>query len=159
MHRIALLLPVVLASCGGKDAAAPPKPAGKVSEVADVRITVTSVDVGPLDFGDTKSEETYIRIRLLVENLSDRRKINYSVSAGDAKLTDDIGNEYAVSNVPIFGENVEGATGSGSIYPGKSVPELLFGEPPVEKARTLTLTVSGDVVDVPDEFRFQFPAP
>jgi len=94
------------------------------------------------------SEDKLLSIFVGIVNLSEERKLNYRTwgadplkfVGGSARVTDDLGNVYkrihfGVMDVPVGRRDQE------SIYPGKSILDVLIFELPVAKAKRLTLSL------------------
>lgn len=89
-------------------------------------------------------ERPCLALAIDILNTSETRKIDYTTRA--ATLGDELGNAYRrMSAVRV------GTPGSGSIYPGASVREVLVFEEPVARARLLLLTLPGEGVGLEGE--------
>jgi hypothetical protein len=150
---IAGMLAVGFASgCGGGTAAN----VGAVAQADEVRVTIESVRIGPhqrphptdSDAPPTKSKKDYLLVKLTIENLSDSKKLDYKTWGGSASafvagspddgnrkaiITDDLGNTYKRLNLGLNFRLI-GQLSAESIFPGKSVTDLLVYERPVDKA-------------------------
>lgn len=95
-----------------------------------------------------RGENKHLILLVGVTNTSESKKVDYRTWGADAfkfmgssaSLVDDLGNSYKRIH---FGatEQPVGRTKSASIYPGKSMTDVLVFEPPIGKAKTLTLTL------------------
>lgn len=95
------------------------------------------------------SEDKLLTIVLAIFNESQERKLNYRTwgadawkfgGNGSARLTDELGNVYkrihfGATDLPIM------RTDNESVYPGKCISDVLIFEPPVAKAKRLTLSL------------------
>lgn len=95
------------------------------------------------------TEERMLTITVQISNLSSTRKIDYRtwgsdstriIQEGCATLKDEHGNKYKRITFGLFRLPV-GRTESETIYPGKSVTDILIFEEPVDKAKHLTVTL------------------
>ncbi|MFQ5731362.1 MAG: hypothetical protein ACE5KM_05335 [Planctomycetaceae bacterium] len=116
-----------------------------------VRVSVSKVSVGKValkNLGqESESKDALLKIELKIENLSDAKKTTYKSwgsrftdfsSEERARLTDNLGNKYTNSHFG-FGATVVGQLKTESIYPVKSVTDVLVFEAPVQKATILKL--------------------
>ena len=119
----------------------------------DVQIRITSVQVGKVALRSTfgtpgSSKEEYLAITLELTNRNETKKLEYKTWAGGrlnyvrdlAALRDNFDNTYKRIG---FTDLPEGRTESSSIYPGKSVTDVLVFEPPLETAEHLDLQLPG----------------
>lgn len=158
-----------------------PPPAPKKPEVewasaespvkqGDTQVQVKAVRVGkvPLKgrFGDGngESKDVLLMIELEVSNLSETKKLEYRTWGGTAAsfgtrtaLTDNFDNRYKVVNFG-FGSEVVGAVESESIYPGKSVGDVLVFEEPIGKVEHLNLELPAAQFGGEGMLRIRIPA-
>ena len=95
--------------------------------------------------GDFITEKPYLCIKLEIVNHSDKKKANYttwrrkdfSVKHDWASAEDDLGNIYKRMDFGLGSRPKYSVEGSTSIYPGKSVTDVLVFEPPVEKSGSI----------------------
>ena len=123
--------------------------AAKWIQQGAIRVKIEFVEVNFVTlkerFGSAgKSEDQLLRIALTLENTSDTKKIDFSgfgakqFGIGDhAQLTDNFGNRYKAIHFGL--DEIEGQAKSESIYPGKSVKDLLIFEKPIDKVELLML--------------------
>ncbi len=112
----------------------------------DVTVKVPSVTIAAATLldaakrvSDTQDELLLIRVELT--NQSSTRKIEYSswgVRGQEPQLVDDLKNKYALQKAP-GGGIFEGQVRAKSIYPEKSLEDLLVFERPVGRAKFLRL--------------------
>jgi predicted RNA-binding Zn-ribbon protein involved in translation (DUF1610 family) len=132
-----------------------------------VRVRVVSVTVDFVtgkDFRDFKSEEKLLKIGLQVENLHPNRKVDYRgwgassvfLSEGAPHLTDNFDNLYKRVTFG-FVSHIDGQVHSESIYPGKSVNDLLVFEVPVDTAKHLRLELPAKNFGGTGMLRLQIP--
>ena len=119
-----------------------------VAEDDTVRVEIVNTEIRKVKtrslFGDERlTKEDWLTIAVKIQNRTDAKKFTYS-SWGNprgvsvrSKLTDDLGNEYD----SYFLDTISDQLISESIYPGKSVTDLLVFETPVGKAKYLKLTL------------------
>ena len=123
--------------------------AGMTAENETVRVEVESVVIGKVKLkvfrGESSSEDELLQIKLRITSKSDAKKLNYdswSASHGgflDAgSLRDDLDNTYKRISFGLS-DKVVGQLRSESIYPSKSVSDLLVFEVPIDKAQFLKL--------------------
>jgi len=156
--------------------APPPQPAEQWTSAAnavrqgDVQVRITGVRVGTVAlkdmFGDSKeSKDALLTITLEITNLSTGKKLDFGTWRGAdfsfgedfASLTDDNDNTYkrinfGVSSVPVGGVDRE------SIYPGKSITDVLVYEVPVDAAKWLRLKLPARNFKGDGMLRFEIPA-
>ena len=153
----------------------PPKPlpedewldAQKPVRKGNVQIELTRVLVGKIPLksvGDQTGQSTDVlcQISLRITNRASASKIDYvgwqgNSFSSNAKLTDDVGNRYKGINFG-FGTEVVGQVKSESIYPGKSLEDILVFEAPVDAAKYLNLELPGGNVGE-EEIRFRLRMP
>lgn len=138
---------------------------GTPQQVADVRVSIASVASGrvPLEgpFDEGLSTERLLVIRVTIENLSESRKIDFRGFDPElpalefAQLTDNHQNSYR--RVGFGTAKPRGQVQLESIYPGKSIDDVLVFEPPVGTAEFLRLELPARNVGHEGAFRFQIP--
>lgn len=98
-------------------------------------------------------------IAVAVTNKSQEKKIDFegwANSIGFAILRDNLGNKYKMVDFGL-GVSYPGKIESASIYPGKSVEEVLLFEMPIDKATSFELTLSGERVGESRDLVIEFP--
>lgn len=136
----------------------------------DVQVRVKGVRVGKVPLKDRigdghgESKETLLTIDLEVTNLSETKKLDYrtwgarSTSFGSrTALTDNFDNRYKVVDFG-FGNDVVGAIRSESVYPGKSVQDVLVFEEPIAKVEHLNLELPASQFGGEGMLRIRIPA-
>jgi len=99
------------------------------------------------------STDPVIQIEIQLRNLSTTNKLRYRTMDGDAfawsgsaaNIEDNFGNKYLRISFDTIGKPV-GRTREASIYPGKSVRDVLIFEPPVDSIEYLSLSLPLDRV-------------
>ena len=142
-------------------------PADKALRVEDMLITVKGASVGQVAlknlFGDPRtSEDEFLKITIELSNVSDGKKVDYltwqsgGFGSDFATLVDDKGNRYRKAN---FGSSttVVGGAGHESIYPQKSITDVLVFERPVTTATWLHLELEAENFDGKGKVRFEIP--
>lgn len=137
--------------------------AGEPIVVGDIEIRITSVTVGvvpltQIDGSPGESAKPHLSIKLQVKNLSTNRKIRYETFAGPvwspyadrASLRDNFGNSYNAVGFKSLAVP-DGRNESESIYPGKTITDVLLFEPPVEGIEHLELELPMRFVEGKDE--------
>jgi hypothetical protein len=148
-----------------KSRAAPAKALAK-AETEDCLIQVADVQIDLIPLKNsitetiTESEEKYMMVLLVVSNLSEKRKIDYQGGGfnrfiSHATMRDDLGNSYKAVTFGIDNPAIQKR--EVSIYPGKSVSDLYVFEVPIAAAKTLTMTIKGEVFGSKDEVKLIFP--
>jgi len=134
----------------------------------DMEIEVSSVVVGRVDVqtlgSSAKSKEVLLTVTVKLTNLSESKKVDYSTwgetsfSFGDnsVSMKDNFGNSYKTVNFGI--SEPEGRISSDSIYPEKSLTDVLIFEVPVEKATHLELALPAKNFHGTGMIRFRIPA-
>jgi hypothetical protein len=138
---------------------------GKAILLEDVRVTIESVKIAraSLVLFDEKpkaDDRVSVLVAFKVENRSESRKIDYiSWQAGTyratCEVTDTIGNKYKWHDNPSSHHIEGGIFQNPSLYPGKSVKDILAFEPPVEKASAILVTMSGKNVGIKSDFKIR----
>ena len=135
--------------------------------VGDVAVRVVRVTTGTVHLksafgGGRESAEPATTIWLEIDNRSKSKKINYvawmgtiSFGGGGPKMTDNFDNQYRPIEYGI--SKVEGASGTESIYPGKSVKDAIVFELPIESAEYLLLELPSDTLGGKGMLKFQIP--
>jgi hypothetical protein len=136
----------------------------------DIQVTITKVRVGKVPLNDmfgqtTQSKDDLLAIEVDLLNLSKAKKIEYnSWRGGDftmsrdfGTLVDNIGNSYKRINFSMSTEIV-GQTKSASIYPGKTLHDVLVFEPPVGTEKYLDLELPASNFDGTGMLRLRIPA-
>jgi hypothetical protein len=112
----------------------------------DVTVKVPSVTIATATVLDatkrvSDTQDEFLLIRVELSNQSSTRKIEYSswgVRGQEPQLVDDLKNKYALQKAP-GGGIFEGQVRSKSIYPEKSLEDMLVFERPVGRAKFLRL--------------------
>jgi hypothetical protein len=135
--------------------------------IGDVRIQVGWVVVNHVNYEEilekARSQEKYLGIQVRIENGGMTRKIDYKGWAslvnvfGGATLTDNVGNSYNRKNFGLGTQIVGQVQEATSIYPGKSVEDLLVFETPLDNIQHLQLELPGSTVGVGGKIRIQIP--
>jgi hypothetical protein len=140
---------------------APPPVVATIGPVT-VRVLYARVDTVPLETarGPIRSDEPRLLIALEIVNASPTRKVDYlgwaapgfALGRDAATLKDELGNTYRRAYFGL-GEHVAGQSPAASIYPRKTLPDVLVFEPPVPAAKALTLELPADNVGESGLFR------
>lgn len=130
-----------------------PKPA-KIEEAAiqnDLQVEIQSVKVEPVTFKlftSNQSRDPFLVINLKITNNNPTKIIDFQGwaakeldmdQAGRAQLQDENQNFYKRVHFGLASEVDGQVMNSESIYPNKSISDVLIFEPPTESAQTLTL--------------------
>lgn len=157
----------------------PEKPAAPETEWAsaesavrqgDIQVQIKSVKVGQVPLkdriggGEGKSKDALLSIQIEIKNLSETKKVDYrtwggqSVSFGTrVGLTDNFDNRYKLINFG-FSNEVVGAIQSESIYPAKSICDVIVFEEPVGKVEFLNLELPAEQFGGTGMLRIRIPA-
>lgn len=107
------------------------------------------------------SAERLLTITIGIANHSDTKKLNYRswhpeiIIGGDvAVLRDEFGNIYKGVRFAVGVEPV-GRVKSASVYPGRSIADVLVFELPIDKAKQLDLELPGENVGTAEPLRFR----
>jgi hypothetical protein len=122
-------------------------------KAGDVTVQILAAEVGKvrlLRSGklQSRTDEDYLILRLRLTNASDTRKIEYtswSAMTPRPKLVDNFGNEYFMPSFPSA-LTVDGQQRKTSIYPEKSIHDVLVFQKPADRAKLVKLHLSGDVL-------------
>ena len=136
----------------------------------DIQFQIVSALVGHVEvkdsYGDgtSNSVDTLLSIKVKMTNMGDTKKINYrswhedTIVFGDRmSLVDNYENSYKRINFG-FGNEVVGSTDSESIYPSKSIYDVLVFEEPIGKAEFLNLELPASNFGGDGMLRIQIPS-
>jgi len=158
------------------DSQPPPAPAVQWADASnavrqgDVQVQVKGLTVGKVSlkdmFGETlESVDEVLALTLVISNMSAGKKIDFSTWRGAdfsfrrdfGSLTDDKENVYRRINFGLGRKPVGGAD-SESIYPGKTITDVLVFEKPVDAAKWLHLELPAGNFGGEGMIRFEVPA-
>lgn len=134
----------------------------------DVEVRVTSIKIDRVqvkDFiDDASSKDKLAIIELSIANLGQTKKLEYQswsgagsfLSSDVATLSDNFDNNYKRVGFGALAE-VKGQLAKESIYPGKSVNDLLVFEPPIATADYLKLELSAEAFGGTGKLRLKIP--
>lgn len=133
----------------------------------DVEVRVTSVKIGPVDFKDFNNPDTEHKmatIQLSIANLGQTKKLQYEswgssgsfLSTDYATLSDNFDNKYILMRFGAL-TPVKGQRTLESLYPGKSVTDVLVFEPPIATADYLKLELSAEAFGGTGKLRLKIP--
>lgn len=133
----------------------------------DVEVRVTSVKIGPIDFKDFDNHDTehpMATIQLSIANLGQTKKLQYRswgasgsiFPTDDATLTDNFDNNYNLLPSGMI-TPVKGQLERESLYPGKSVTDVLIFEPPIATAQFLKLELPAGAFGGTGKLRLKIP--
>lgn len=132
----------------------------------DFRVRVTKVTVAQVPLKqlgkEGRSKDALLQIELQIENTSTTKIIHYR-SWGAAEfgglpgLNDNFANSYRGASFGISSRPVGQAAREESVYPGKTVNDLLVFDPPLEKAEYLRLRLPAKNFGGTGELRLQIP--
>ena len=133
----------------------------------EIRIASVTVGVVPLtriDGSLGESAKSHLSIKIEVKNLSTNRKIRYEGFAGPAfspyadraSLRDNFGNSYNAVGFKSLAVPV-GRTESESVYPSKTIADVLLFEPPVDGIEYLELEMPLKSVEETGEGLIRIP--
>jgi hypothetical protein len=146
-------------------------PADKGVRQGDVEVRVISAQVAPVplreEFGGDRetSKEPQLMLTVQIKNTSDSKKIDYRSWAGRdvsferdyATIHDNFDNNYKRITFG-FSSRVVGQTTVESIYPGRSLNDVLVFEPPISKAEYLNLELPAENFSGKGMLRLRVPA-
>ena len=117
----------------------------------NINLRLTSCRIGTVALKDISgdqgvSKEKLLSLGISLTNLSETSKMTYqtwagsgfSISKDHATVTDNFGNVYRRIDFG-FSNDVIGSTKTGSIYPGKSLTDVLIFEKPIDRIENLRL--------------------
>ncbi len=139
-------------------------PAKDEWKVGDVRVKVTAAEITqPRVFKFSKPAgrvpEDCLLIRLSLHNGSSTKKIDYlkwDNPTARPKLVDNLNNEYQLQTFST-GYFVEGQPPTRSIYPERTIEDVLVFKPPVARAQTLLLQLPGEIFREKGTGSFEIP--
>jgi len=156
----------------------PPAPEKKETEwvvaptparLGDVEVKVVSAKVAPVALrgptGEGQSKEPQLILTIEVSNTNQNRKIDYRTWAGadlsferdSATLKDNFENTYKRITFGIFDRPI-GRVVSDSVYPSKSLTDVLVFEAPLEKIQHLDLDLPGKNIGEKGLFKIRIPS-
>jgi len=143
--------------------------AGNAVEQGEIRVRVDSAKVDFVTLrgigrDEGQSKDKLLQVSLTIENLGDSKKVEYHGWAGRdfdigntaGHLHDDLDNSYKRIGFG-FANKVVGQIQSESLYPGKSVTDLLVFEEPIEKATFLKLELPASAFGGTGRLRIKIP--
>ena len=143
--------------------------AGNAVQQGEIRVQVESVKVDFVTLrgigrDEGQSKDKLLQVNLKIENLGDSKKVEYrGWSARDfdfgetaGTVHDDLDNSYKRIGFG-FANKVVGQIHSESIYPGKSVTDVLVFEEPIEKANFLKLELPATAFGGTGRLRIKIP--
>jgi hypothetical protein len=136
--------------------------------LGDVRVELSWIAVTPIRaidiFDRTEIFPTpALCVVVQISNLSATKKFDYDgwqkrfqLADRSAKVADDLDNAYdalgfGINKIPYQKAGVV------AIYPRSSIYDVLIFEPPVDAAKSLSITLPGSAVDLADTFKFTIP--
>jgi hypothetical protein len=133
----------------------------------DVEVRVTSVKIGPVDFegfDNPDTENKMATIQLSIANLGKTKKLQYESwgSSGSyldsdfATLSDNFDNNYHRMRLGAL-LRVKGQLTRESLYPGKSLTDVVIFEPPIATADYLKLELSAEAFGGTGKLRLKIP--
>ena len=138
-------------------------------KLGDVSIEIKSVTLGNVEVEDfiwkttSTSKEPYLSFAICITNESQTKKIDFRSWCGHAydfrdgvKLTDNFGNSYKQIGVAAT-ERPVGGDGSDSLYPEKSLQDVVIFEPPVNAVTELRLELPAHNADEEGTFKIRIP--
>jgi len=173
MQRAVVILLLVSAVARAEDKAADDdkwKDAAPEAIIGDLTIFVGTVRGGKAPIRSsgrlTESNDDLLTVYLGIRNTNDTTKLNYrgwSTKTFDleramaARASDEFGNAYKRIDFGLLVE-VEGQLQRGeSIYPGKTLVDVLVFERPIDKAKELRFLLPGEAVDRKEPIRLKVP--
>lgn len=129
----------------------------------DVKISVKSALVGLPQFDRRVRQpdpEEYLMITLELKNLGATKKLDFAGFSSGAiarmvSLMDNFANQYKRKR--FSGAKVAGQSDGDSIYPGKSVTDVLVFEPPIGKAESFKLVLPAAAFGGAGALKFSIP--
>jgi predicted RNA-binding Zn-ribbon protein involved in translation (DUF1610 family) len=154
-----------------RPSASTPKPseleAGPLYTIGDISIGVKRAIIGNVPLTKFRergeSEHELAAIYISVKNESSTKKIQFERWQGEsfttsASLRDDLGNKYKQISFGILTNLSElEIHDRASIYPGKTIEDILVFEQPIDAAKKLTLTLQGKNLEAKSDFTFSIP--
>jgi len=145
------------------------QPASGFARKGDIRVFVAGVFVGRTSLTNFRNEPLTSKgevttIKLSVTNQSKTRKLDYIPWGGQRRLfgdegvtlTDNFGNRYRIVDFGI--DSPTGATKDDSIYPGKTIKDVIVFEKPVGRVDYLRLTLPLDHLGETGQLNIEIPA-
>ncbi|MBU0534125.1 MAG: DUF4190 domain-containing protein [Candidatus Omnitrophica bacterium] len=135
---------------------------------SDVSVRVTSAQIGKIKikglFETKESKDVLLSIELEITNTSDVKKCEYKTWNGMemsferdyGSLQDEYGNTYKRITFGMM-ERPEGQIFQESIYPEKSIKDILIFQVPVEKAKEIRLELPANNIGGEGYFRIAIP--
>lgn len=157
---------------GNKEIPADPRwvPPNKAVKLGDLQIKITKLLIGKVHIKnvidkDFVSQDDFLVIRLDLLNINPTKKINYqtwsgkliSISRDFASLKDNFGNTYKRIEFGFGSYPVGSVERTESIYPNKSVSDILVFELPLDNAKYLDLELPATNYDSEGMIRFRIP--
>jgi len=145
-------------------------PPNKAIRLGDLQIKITKLIIGKVHIKDTINENAFsendlLLIRLDLLNTNPTKKIDYnswsgklfSITRDFATLKDNFGNFYKRIGFGLGSYPVGSVERSASIYPNKSIIDVLVFEVPLDTAKYLDLELPATNYDSEGAIRFRIP--
>ena len=141
------------------------------AQVGKVAVRVLSAATGRVEIVGgfvreaRRTEEPYFAVSVSIANLSADKKLTYeswtgrdfAITKDYASLKDEHGNVYKRINFGVSSRPKGGVDRSDSIYPEKTLSDVLVFEPPVKTAKHLTLNLPCKNFGAVGEINFHIP--
>lgn len=138
--------------------------------IGNVELRVVSANVGKVPLKDIMNEDSssvddFLMVTLQITNLDPARKLDYRTWRGRdfsferdfAALEDNFGNRYKRIGFSIGSRPKNGIDSSESIYPQRTIEDVLVFEPPVENVEYLTLELPGANIGMDGVIKIRIP--
>lgn len=140
---------------------------GPPIEEEGIAVRVSSPVAGPVpceSLGRPVQSDPHLAFSLEISNKTDGKKGSYKTWAGSplglgskATLRDNLGNYYRQIDFG-FGSKIIGRVEDASIYPGKSIEDVIVFETPIDKAASFDLELPGENVGWSRPIKYHFDA-
>lgn len=144
--------------------------ADKVVRLGDLKVQITETTIGKVQLKDifredATSKEDFLIVKLELRNLNPTKKVEYRSWAGEdfslghdhAALIDNFNNRYKRIGFGLGSYPVGAVKGSESLYPNKSVTDVLVFELPLDRATYLELELPASNYGCEGMIRFRIP--
>jgi hypothetical protein len=138
--------------------------------LGDLQVQIVKTSIGKVPLKDifrenATSKDNLLMVKLELRNLNPTKKVEYHSWAGEdfafvrdyATLKDNFGNSYKRISFGLGSQPIGAVKGSESLYPNKSVTDVLLFEVPLDTATHLDLELPAKNYSCEGMIRFRIP--
>ncbi len=144
-------------------------PMSQALVIQDCQVWIVSAKIGKVPLkalgSESSSKDELLMVTVGIKNTTAEKKIDYETwgatpiyDHSPATLSDEHGNSYKRITFGIGSDVVGRVERSESIYPGKTLTDVLVFEVPIAAAKSVRLELPGENIGVAGRLRFEIPA-